>query len=40
MIYVDRDDIKLKDEKNYYGIAPNKIVGLKYFSMIYIKEIR
>ena len=40
LIYVDREDIQLEDEKGYYGIAPNKVVGLKYFSSVYIREVR
>lgn len=39
-IYVERSDIKLQDEKGFYGIAPNKIVGLKYASTIFIKEVK
>ena len=39
-MYVDREDIKLVDEKGFYGIAPNKAVGFKYFNSIYIKEVR
>ncbi len=39
-IYVERSDIKLIDEKGFYGIAPNKIVGLKYANTILIKEIK
>ena len=38
-IYIERSDIKLEDEKGFYGIAPNKVVGLKYASTIIIKEI-
>lgn len=36
-IYVERSDIKLVDEKGFYGIAPNKVVGLKYAAPILIK---
>lgn len=39
-IYVERSDIKLVDEKGFYGIAPNKVVGLKYGSTIFIKEVK
>lgn len=28
--YIDRSDVKLQDSKEFYGFAPNKIVGLKY----------
>jgi glutaminyl-tRNA synthetase len=39
-IYVERSDIKLVDEKGFYGIAPKKVVGLKYASSLWIKEIK
>lgn len=29
----------MKDEKGFFGIAPNKVVGLKYFSSIWIKDV-
>lgn len=38
-IFVERSDIKLQDEKGFYGIAPNKIIGLKYASTFFIKEV-
>ncbi len=38
-IYVERSDIKLQDEKGFYGIAPNKIIGLKYASTFFVKEV-
>ena len=28
--YVDRSDVRLKDSKDFFGFAVNKIVGLKY----------
>jgi glutaminyl-tRNA synthetase len=39
-IFVELSDVKLKDEKGFYGIAPNKVVGLKYAQPVLIKEIR
>jgi glutaminyl-tRNA synthetase len=39
-IWVERSDIKLKDQKGFYGIAPQKVVGLKYASTIFIKEVK
>jgi glutaminyl-tRNA synthetase len=30
-IYLDASDFRLKDSSTYYGLAPNKAVGLKYF---------
>ena len=36
-IFVERSDIKLQDEKGFYGIAPNKIIGLKYASTFFVK---
>ena len=40
IIYVDREDIRLVDEKGYYGIAPNKVVGLKYLNSFFINEVK
>lgn len=39
-IYVERSDIKLQDEKGFYGIAPNKVIGLKYAQPVLIKEVK
>lgn len=39
-IYVERSDIKLQDEKGFYGIAPKKIVGLKYAQTVYIEDLK
>lgn len=30
IIYIDGSDFRLKDSSSYYGLAPNKAVGLKY----------
>lgn len=30
-LYIDSSDFRLVDEKDYYGLAPNKAVGLKYY---------
>ena len=38
-IYVELSDIKLVDEKGFYGIAPNKVIGLKYAQPVYVKEV-
>lgn len=40
LVYVDRDDVRVEDDKNFYGIAPNKVVGLKYVDSIFIKEVK
>lgn len=29
-IYIDRSDFRMEDSSDYYGLAPNKEVGLKY----------
>lgn len=29
-IYIDSSDFRLEDNSNYYGLAPNKAVGVKY----------
>lgn len=39
-IYVELSDIKLVDEKGFYGIAPNKVIGLKYAQSVFVKEVR
>jgi len=30
-IYIDASDFRLKDSSQYFGLAPNKAVGLKYY---------
>lgn len=30
-IYIDATDFRLQDSAQYYGLAPNKLVGLKYY---------
>lgn len=37
LVYVDREDVRAEDEKTFYGIAPNKVVGLKYVDSIFVK---
>lgn len=39
VLYVDRSDVREVDSPTFYGIAPNKRVGLKYASVILIKSI-
>lgn len=29
-IYVEREDVRLEDHKEFLGMAPGKLVGLKY----------
>eukprot|EP00551_Chaetoceros_affinis_P011103 CAMPEP_0203666094 /NCGR_PEP_ID=MMETSP0090-20130426/3197_1 /ASSEMBLY_ACC=CAM_ASM_001088 /TAXON_ID=426623 /ORGANISM="Chaetoceros affinis, Strain CCMP159" /LENGTH=713 /DNA_ID=CAMNT_0050529879 /DNA_START=21 /DNA_END=2162 /DNA_ORIENTATION=+ len=31
VIYIDASDFRLEDNSTYYGLAPNKAVGLKYY---------
>lgn len=33
-IYIDRDDFRTEDSKNYFRLAPNKIVRLKYLGLV------
>lgn len=33
-VYIDKDDFRLVDSKDYFRLAPNKIVRLKYFGLI------
>jgi glutaminyl-tRNA synthetase len=30
-LYIDSSDFRMEDDPDYYGLAPNKAVGLKYF---------
>lgn len=39
-MYVDREDVRTEDDKNFYGIAPNKVVGLKYVDSIFVKSVK
>jgi hypothetical protein len=36
-VYVDQEDVKIEDDKGFFGIAPNKVIGLKYVDSIFIK---
>jgi len=39
IIYIDRSDFKLQDEDDFYGLAPNKEVGLRYLCNITCNEV-
>jgi glutaminyl-tRNA synthetase len=39
VIYVDRSDVRLEDSKDFYGIAPGKIVRLKFGPFVRITEV-
>ena len=34
IIYIDHSDFRMVDDKDFYGLAPNKIVGLRYYQRI------
>ncbi len=38
-IYVERSDIRLEDNKSFFGFAPGKLVGLKYSFLVRVKNI-
>jgi glutaminyl-tRNA synthetase len=38
-VYVDRSDVKLSDQSDFWGIAPGKIVGLKYAGAFQVLEV-
>lgn len=38
-IYIDRNDFRMQDEDDYFGLAPNKMVGLKYAFRIWCDEV-
>jgi len=39
-LFVERSDILLEDNKDFYGFAPNKIVGLKYAYPVRVTDIK
>lgn len=39
ILFVDRSDVREVDSPSFYGLAPNKRVGLKYSSIILVKSI-
>jgi len=34
VIYIDRGDFREVDDKSFYGLAPNKVVGLRYYQRV------
>jgi glutaminyl-tRNA synthetase len=38
-LYVEKQDIRLDNNKDHFGINPNKIVGLKYAGIFQIQDI-
>ena len=38
-IYVEREDVREKDDKKFWGIAPNKMVRLRYGPFLRIKTV-
>ena len=38
-VYVDKDDVRLKDSPEFYGIAPNKMVRLRFGPLLRILEV-
>lgn len=39
-VYVDKSDVKLHDVEGFYGIAPGKVVGLKYAFNFKVLEVQ
>jgi glutaminyl-tRNA synthetase len=39
IVYVDRADVRLVDSEDFYGLAPQKIVGLKYAYRIFVDTV-
>lgn len=39
VIYIDSSDFRLEDDKDYFGLAPKKAVGLKYGGRIFCEEV-
>jgi glutaminyl-tRNA synthetase len=38
-IYVDREDVRLVDNKEFFGLAPGKLVGLRYTYCIKVDKV-
>ena len=36
---MEREDVRTVDHKDFFGIAPGKVAGLKYFGIILVKEV-
>ena len=34
-LYIDEGDFRMEDNSDFYGLAPNKMVGLRYYSRIF-----
>jgi glutaminyl-tRNA synthetase len=34
VVYIDAADFRLQDDPSYFGLAPGKLVGLKYAGVI------
>lgn len=39
IVYVDTEDVRLKDAPNYFGIAPDKIIRLRYGPFIKVRAV-
>lgn len=39
VIFIDHSDFRLEDNKDYFGLAPKKAVGLKYGGRIFCEEV-
>lgn len=37
--YIDRSDVRIKDSKDFYGFAVNKVVGLKYGCVVKVTAV-
>lgn len=38
-IYVEKNDVRAVDHKEFFGMAPNKIVGLKYAGIFKVTKV-
>lgn len=37
--YIEKDDFRLKDDKDYYGLAPGKVAGLRYAGYVRVDSV-
>lgn len=38
-LYIDHDDFRMEDDSKYYGLAPGKLVGLRWAGLIKCEEV-
>ena len=39
-IFIERSDVLLEDDKHHFGMAPNKVTGIKYAGNVLVNEVK